>query len=177
MTWGPEDEAKHPRDPDDGRWVDHVIARMGPSIYSTLSLNDTFDPTPEQQKAAEQWAQQLAYRDAEAGVRSQISSVEHQGDGFSVNGRFVRGRADETVGTWSIGLETQYGEREASVGEIQLDPAWQGKGIAGRWVRRLEQVIRQSGGQSIWLWDDSKGFWQHMGYPNPGGGRGRRKQL
>lgn len=159
----------------DDDWAGRVSRTLpGGSIYDTLSLDDTFDPKPEQQTAAEQWAQQLSYPD-EAGVRSRISSVEHQGDGFSVNGRFEVN--EDTIGTWSIGLETQYGEREASVGEIQLAPGWRGKGIAGRWVRRLEQAIRQSGGRSIWLWDDSKGFWQHMGYPNPGGGRGRRKPL
>lgn len=176
MTWGPDDEAKHPRNPDDGRWVDRVIAQAIPSIYDTLTHPEFSDVSYEQQQAAEKWALQLAYPDREAGVRSQISSVEHAVDGFSVNGRFVRGSADETVGTWSVAiLKDEDGTPTAAVEEINIDPQWQGQGIAGRWARRLEQVVRQSGGQSISMWDQSGGFWEHMGYVKDRFGIGRRQ--
>lgn len=178
MTWGPEDEAKHPRNPDDGRWVDHIVARMGPTIYDTLTHPEFGNATAEQQQAAEQWAQQLAYPDREAGVRSQISSVEHAVDGFSVNGRFVRGRADETVGTWSVAIlkeQDEHGTPVAAVDEINIDPAWQGKGIAGRWARRFEHAVRQSGGREISMWDQSGGFWAHLGYVRDRFGIGRKQ--
>lgn len=40
MTWGPDDELKHPRDPNTGQWVDAVNARlmMGGSIPSGFPL-------------------------------------------------------------------------------------------------------------------------------------------
>ena len=183
MTWGPEDEAKHPRNPDNGRWVDRVIARMGPSIYDTLTHPEFGDASAEQQAAAEKWALQLAYPDEVAGVRSRISSVEHAADGFSVNGRFeVRedtGGAmprTRTIGTWSVAiLKDEDGTPAATVEELQLDEDQRGQGIAGRWARRFEQTVRQSGGQVVSMWDQSGGFWAHLGYVRDRFGIGRKQ--
>ena len=183
MTWGPEDEAKHPRDFNNGRWVDRVIASMGRSIYDTLTHPEFGDASHEQQQAAEQWALQLAYPDRDTGTRSRVSSVEHSVDGFSVNGRFeVRedtGGAmarSRTIGTWSVAvLKDDEGTPTAAVEEINLDPKWQKQGIAGRWARRFEQAVRQSGGQSISMWDMSSGFWEHIGYVRDRFGIGRKQ--
>lgn len=177
MSWGPEQERQHPRDRE-GQWAEKLSRRLpGGSIFDTLTDPEFGDVSPQQQEAAEHWAHdQFDYPDRTSGTRSEVSSVEHSGDGFSVNGRFHEG--DRTVGTWSIEVLKNGGDgqtRSFAVEEINLNTDWQGQGIAGRWVRKLEQVARDSGAQSISMWDMSGGFWERMGYTRDQRGIGEKQ--
>ena len=171
--WGPEDEAKHPRDRD-GQWAEKLSARLpGGSIYDTLTSAEFGDPSEQQQAQAEQWAAGLQYTDHQSGIRSVVSGVEHAGDGFSANGRFVEG--DQTVGGWSVAVlhsNTDAPFPMVEVEEIWLADPMQGQGIARRWVRRLEGHARQSGAQQVEMWDQSGGFWEHLGYVRASNGMG-----
>lgn len=175
MTWR---ESDHPRNPDGeftDSWAGQVSRRLVGTIYDTFRDPEFGDPSDQMQQEAEAWARQhFDYSDRTTGVRSRVSSVEHGGDGFSVNGRFED--LGRTVGTWSIGvLKGEGGTPEAAVEEINLDSDYQKQGIAGRWARRLEQVIRDSGGQRISMWDMSRGFWEHMGYTRDRRGIGEKQ--
>lgn len=178
MTWGPEDERRHPRDRE-GQWAEKLSARLpGGSIYDTLIDPEFGDPSEQMQQQAETWAREhFDYTDRTSGVYSRVSSVEHGGDGFSVNGRFED--QSRTVGTWSIGVLAHGGRDEATrafaVEEINLDRDYQGQGIAGRWARRLEQVARDTGTRHISMWDMSGGFWERMGYTRDRHGIGEKQ--
>lgn len=136
-----------------------------------------------QVEEAASWARSALEYDDPSGVRSRVVDVkvgmtEYDPDdpgsgedaGLQIRGSFQS--AGRSVGSWTIkvGYDIDTEEWTAVVDGIHLDEETRGQGIAGRWVRRLEQVLRDTTDVGeVSLWDQSGGFWEAMGYQNDGG--------
>lgn len=163
-TWGPEQERQHPRDAE-GQWARKLSARLpGGSIFDSFTDPEFGDPTPQQQEQAERWAHdRFDYVDRTTGYRSQVFSVEHNADGFTVAASFQDG--EHSIGGYQFGItQDEEGHKIGFVEEINIDSDRRGEGLAKRWVHRLEQALKAEGVEFISMWDMSGGFWEHMGY-------------
>jgi predicted DNA-binding transcriptional regulator AlpA/GNAT superfamily N-acetyltransferase len=134
------------------------------------ALLDTLSSAPEsfgaESPGLRQWAtDHLQYSDP-AGERSEIRSTYVSGTGsFRIGGITGDFYIDEQwAGSWSIQLKTNGEELRAEVDGISVRDQFRGRGIARRWVERLEVVLRDEGVEEITLLDSSRGFWERMGY-------------
>lgn len=162
--------------PDPNAWAGEVNRRLpGGSIYDTFTHPEFSDPSDDQRDQAEQWARgKFDYTDRTTGYRSEVTSIDHSGDGFTAYGEFVDGQA--TIGHWEIGIlnDEDTGGRAMVVEGIEIDPDRRGEGLAKRWVQRLEAAGRAEGVERISMWDMSGGFWERMGYTRDRRGTGEK---
>lgn len=168
-------EADHPRD-SEGQftesWANQVAAALPGSIFDSFTDPAFSEPSDYQHEQARNWAHtKLEYIDRSTGYRSRVFDIEHGGDGFTVSGSFEDGST--TIGHWQVGvLKDEDGARVGVVEGIELDADRRGEGLAKRWARRLEDVLRAEGVVRISMWDMSGGFWEHLGYARDRRGTG-----
>jgi GNAT superfamily N-acetyltransferase len=165
MTWGPEQERQHPRNPDSGEWVEKVSARLpGGSVFDTFVDPAFQDPGEDAIEQAEQWAHRhFDYVDRTTGYRSEVFDVQHNGDGVIVSATFQDG--PRSIGGYQLAVfKDEEGHRVGTVESVEIDQDQRGQGLARRWVQRMETVFRREGVEFVSMWDQSRGFWEHMGY-------------
>ena len=139
-------------------------ARFSASVFDTFVDPEFGGPSWRAGQVAERWSHEhFDYRDNETGQSSAVTQVVHHGDGFTVHGGFYD-QEGAGVGRWEFALLRYDGQNVATVQNINIKPARRGRGLAKRWVQRLEQAAAAQGAVKVEMWDVSGGFWESQGY-------------